>query len=124
MEQGSVERRRARRVDLQAPLLIRRIGTREPGPFKEETVANIGLAGVYFETEQSDSYTANDAVMTSVSIPEAQRREFPFTRLAGRSRIAWIKELPPGGPEGRKRFGVAIEFGNTVTALTAIPPRG
>ncbi len=124
MEQGSVERRRGRRVDLQAPLLIRRIGTREPGPFKEETVANISLAGVYFETEQPDSYTANDVMMTSVSIPEAQRREFPFTRLAGRSRVAWIKELPPGAPEGRKRFGVAIEFGNNVTALTAIPPRG
>ena len=123
MPAGSVERRRGRRIFLQAPLLIRRIGTREPEPFKEETISNISMAGVYFETEQPDSYTPNDVVMTSVSVPESQRREFPFTRLAGRSRIVWIKELPQQGPESRKRFGIAIEFGNDVTALTTIPPR-
>ena len=123
MQSGSAERRRGRRITLQAPLFIRRIGTREPEPFKEETVSNISLAGVYFETEQPDSYAANEVVMTSVSIPESQRREFPFTRLAGRSRVVWIKELPQQGPEGRKRFGIAIEFGHNVTALTTIPPR-
>ena len=123
MQSGSAERRRGRRITLQAPLFIRRIGTHEPEPFQEETVSNISLAGVYFETGQPDSYPANEVVMTSVSIPESQRREFPFTRLAGRSRIVWIKELPQQGPEGRKRFGVAIEFGNDVTALTTIPPR-
>ena len=124
MPAGSVERRRGRRVSLQAPLLIRRIGTREPEPFKEETISNISLAGVYFETEQADSYAPNDVVMTSVSVPESQRREFPFTRLAGRSRVVWVKALPQQGPESRKRFGVAIEFGHDVTALTTIPPRG
>ena len=120
---GSVERRRGRRISLQAPLLIRRIGTNEPEPFREETISNISLAGIYFETEQPDFYAANEIVMTSVSIPEAHRRAFPFTRLAGRSRIVWVKALPQQGPEGRKRVGVAIEFGNDVTALTTIPPR-
>ena len=124
MPVGSIERRRGRRVSLQAPLLIRRIGAREPESFKEETVSNISLAGVYFETEQPDSYAPNEIVIASVSVPEAQRREFPFTRLAGRSRVVWIKALPQRGPESRKRFGVAIEFGQDVTALTTIPPRG
>ena len=124
MPLGSVERRRGRRINLQAPLLIRRIGTHAPESFREETIMNISLAGIYFETEQPDSLTANDVVMTSVSVPETQRREFPFTRLAGRSRVVWIKELPQQEPEGRKRFGIAIEFGNDVTALTSIPPRG
>ena len=124
MQKGSNERRRGRRITLQAPLLIRRIGTREPEPFREEMISNISLAGVYFETDEPDAYAADGVVMTSVSVPESQRREFPFTRLAGRSRIVWIKELSPQEPEGRKRFGIAIEFGNDVTALTTIPPRG
>ena len=124
MPLGSIERRRGRRISLKAPLLIRRVGTSAPEPFKEEKIANISLAGIYFETDDPGSYSANDVVMTSVSVPEAQRREFPFTRLAGRSRIVWVRELPQPGPEGRKRFGVAIEFGNDVTALTTIPPRG
>ena len=124
MRWGSIERRRGRRVSLQAPLLIRRISAREPESFKEETTSNISLAGIYFETEQLDSYAPNDVVMASVSVPEAQRREFPFTRLAGRSRVVRVNALPPQEPEGRARFGVAIEFGQDVTALTAIPPRG
>ena len=124
MQKGSIERRRGRRVSLQAPLLIRRIGTREPGSFKEETTSNISLAGVYFETEQPDSYAPNEVVMASVSVPEAQRREFPFTRLAGRSRVVRVNALPQQEPEGRRRCGVAIEFGHDVTALTTIPPRG
>ena len=125
MQLGSVERRRGRRINLQAPLLIRRISsTPALEPFREEMITNISLAGIYFETDEPDSFTANDVVMTSVSVPEVHRREFPFTRLAGRSRIVWIKELPQQESEDRKRFGIAIEFGNDVTALTTIPPRG
>ena len=124
MQQGSVERRRGRRIDLQAPLLIRRrIGTREPGPFTEQTTDNLGLAGVYFETDDGD-FEVNEVVMTSVSIPESQRRGFPFTRLAGQGRVVRVQALTGASGDGQKKYGVALEFGNDLTALTSIPSRG
>ena len=123
MQQGSVERRRGRRIDLQAPLLIRRIGTREPGLFKEQRTENLGLAGVYFETDDGD-FEVNETVMTSVSIPESQRLGFPFTRLAGQGRVVRVKELANVPGDGQKKYGIALEFGNDLTALTSIPSRG
>ncbi len=123
MERGNVERRRGRRANLEAPLLIRRAGTAKPEPFKEEVAKNVSLAGVYFETDSGDHYTVNDVLITSVSVPESQTRNFPFSRIAGRGRVVRVKELPQDDPSGRKRFGIAVEFGEDITALTAIPVR-
>jgi hypothetical protein len=113
-------------VDLQAPLLIRRIDTSELGPFTQQTTENLGLAGVYFETDDG-TFEVNEVVMTSVSIPESERRAFPFTRLAGQGRVVRVNELSGNGGAqagGRKKYGIALEFGNDLTALTSIPSRG
>ena len=85
---------------------------------------NVSLAGVYFETEGEDSYALNEFLMASVSIPEAERRAFPFARLSGSGRVVRVKQLPWQEAEGRTRFGVALEFGDNITALTASPSRG
>ena len=124
MGQGNVEKRRGRRANVQAPLLIRRFGEEAPGSAKEEVTKNISLAGVYFETDRGQGYAVNDVVMASVSIPGAQTREFPFTRLAGRSRIVRVDDSSQEGSGKEKRVGVALEFGEDLTALTAIPTRG
>ena len=113
------ERRKGRRAGVQAPILVRRVGVREPEPFIEQLTKNISLAGVYFETNDKSSYEVDQFVMTSVTIPEPQRREFPFTRVAGRSRIVRVDEL-----SAPRRFGVALEFGDDITALTATPSLG
>ena len=123
VEQSDVDRRRGRRVSLEAPLLIRRFALREAGPFTQQATKNISLAGVYFETEADQPYTIGDVLMTSVSIPEPQRREFPFTRLAGPSRVVRVHEVAEQG-QGKRRLGIALEFGDNTTALTATPPRG
>ena len=78
------------------------------------------MAGVYFETDDGE-FEVNEVVMTSVSIPETQRRGFPFTRLAGQGRVVRVSEL---AGDGRKKYGIALEFGNDLTALTSIPSRG
>ena len=83
--------------------------------------SNLSLAGAYFETEQPTGLTLNSQVMASVAIPEADRRAFPFTRLAGRGRIVRIDELPPH--DRSPRYGVALEFNEDLTTLTATPPR-
>ena len=121
MEQGRVERRKGRRVGLEVPLQIRQAGGRTAGAFQEEQTKNISLAGAYFETEDEQAYAVNEFVITSVSIPVEQRRAFPFTRLAGRSRVVRVNELPSEQASGRKRYGIALEFGDDFTALAALP---
>ena len=125
MEQGSIDRRRGRRVMLEAPLLIRNVGAQDLGGFREQTARNISLAGIYFETNDGETYTVDQQLIASVSIPETGRREFPFTRLAGGGRIVRITELPQQETtQGRKRLGIALEFGYDLIALTATPSRG
>lgn len=123
MEQGGIERRRGRRMALEAPLLIRRMGD-EASQTLQEATKNVGLAGVYFETHAGNPYTVNEVVMTSVAVPEPQRRFFPFTRLTGRGRVVRVTELPPQSPAGPIQYGVALEFGDDLTALTALPVWG
>lgn len=123
MESGSVERRRARRVTLQAPLLIRRPGVHPAEAGEERAVGNVSLAGAYFETDRSD-YAVNEVVIASIAVPETERREFPFTRLAGRGRVVRVQALAPGPASGgTPHFGVAVEFRADVTALTTFPTR-
>ena len=124
MQKDSVERRRGRRADVQASLRVRRLESHGSDAWTEETAGNVSLAGVYFETERDNTYAVNDVVVASVSVPEASNRQFPFTRVAGRSRVVRVHELTPPSPTGRKRFGVALEFGDDVTALSALPARG
>lgn len=123
MNQGSVERRRARRAALEAPMLIRKFGTRTSEPFKEYTAQNISLAGVYFEAEEAP-FALNEILMTSMAIPDSQRRVFPFTRLAGPARVVRVDQLPPEeGKRAKGRVGIALELSKDVTALTATPER-
>ena len=121
----NLERRRGRRAEIQAPLMIRPlagIGSRETS--REETTKNVSLHGAYFETDEAQEYRANDVVMASIAIPSEQTREFPFTRLAGRSRVVRVSEVVHPSSTISKRVGVALEFGEHLTALTAIPSRG
>ncbi len=98
------------------------MGTQGLGPSKQETATNISLAGVYFETEQGEGYSVNEVLTTSVAIPESQSRVFPFRRVAGRGRVVRVHELPQQeGASRTKRFGVALEFGEDIIALTALP---
>lgn len=123
MERDGIERRRGRRVSLEveAPLLVWRVGAPPPRRNTELAAKNVSLSGVYFEMDNSETYAVDEVLMTSVAIPESQRRNFPFTRLAGRSRVVRVNELSALKPDEKKRLGVALEFGNDVTALTGTP---
>ena len=116
MTTEAMEKRRGRRISLKAPLMIRRDIAGEP---EERVAANVSLSGVYFETDRP--YQSSEAVVVSVAVPEQQRRDFPFSRLAGRSYVVRIDELSE--VEGRKRYGVALAFADNVTTLLAVPPR-
>ena len=120
MSQENIERRRGRRAPIKAQALIRRLDAPATPP-REHTTQNISLSGVYFETDQAAGLSLNDQILASVSIPEAERRTFPFARLAGRSRVVRIQELSATPGRDEKRLGIALEFDRDLTALTAIP---
>lgn len=124
MSQGSIDRRRGRRVDVQAPCWIRPLDTPVHERPSEQVTANVSLAGLYFESVQAGPWNVDDVVVASVAVPEAQRRIFPFTRLSGRCRVVRMQELRSPQPGAGQRFGVALEFGDNITALTATPTRG
>jgi len=117
------ERRRGRRIPLTAPLLIRHAHVSPTEPFTSLVTKNISLAGVYFETEHPDSFSVNDTVIASVSIPEPLRRDFPFARLAGHSRVVRVEQLPRREEHACASSGVALEFSDDIIILTATPPR-
>jgi len=123
MERRDVERRRGRRINLEAPVRIRTADAADKAVFQDETASNVSLAGLYFETERSVPFERNDVVVATVSIPDAKKREFPFTRLSGRGRVVRVEKLEPDASGDRPRHGVAVEFGEDVTALSAIPTR-
>ena len=123
MEQRHVERRRGRRIALEAPVRIRPANTADISAFQSETATNVSLAGLYFETERTLPFERNDAVVATVSIPESKTRDFPFTRLSGRGRVVRVEKLQPSASGEQARHGVAVEFGEDLTALSAIPSR-
>ncbi len=123
MGQGHLERRRSRRATVEAPVVIRRLDPSKPQVLKDHTTRDVSLAGLYFETEHGDRLSANDIILASIAIPEPQTRAFPFTRLSGRGRVVRVHELSTQDAE-RKRFGVAVEFMEDLTALSAIPRTG
>jgi hypothetical protein len=124
MGQSRVEWRRSRRAELQGTLLTRRLGAPTSEPFREQTVCNLSLTGAYVEADREAPIAVNEEALFSVSIPAGQRRSFPFARLAGRSRVVRIDQLPSASGRNRRGIGVALAFSSDVTALMAMPTLG
>lgn len=123
MSPRNIERRRGSRASIEAQLRIRPMGAKPAESFRETTTTNVSLAGVYFESKAGD-YQMGDEVVASVSVPSSQQRAFPFTRLSGRGRVVRIERLAaPPEAKAADRVGIALEFGEDLIALTAIPAR-
>ena len=111
-------------MNLNAAVLIRRADSPDAQPLSEAVTRDISLNGLYIETDQEPRYQVNDVVVASVSVADAQQRDFPFSRVAGRARIIRVEPLPEDGSLPGKRFGIALEFGHDITALAATPDWG
>ena len=120
MDQERVERRRGHRSPLQAPLYLRRPGADPAEPSREQMTGNISLGGVYFETDEPEAYAVHDVLFASVSIPVSQRREFPFSRVTGQSRVVRVRKVSRVHAGVASRTGVALAFGEDVTVLSTL----
>jgi c-di-GMP-binding flagellar brake protein YcgR len=121
VDQGGIERRRHRRIDLTVPILARRNSEGSSAEFKEGVAKDLSLAGMYFTTAGWNELRADEIMTLSVSVPSDKLRNFPFSRLAGRGRVVRVEELAKVADSGPTLYGVAIEFGQDLTVLTAAP---
>lgn len=117
------ERRRHRRVPLSVHVLAKRTAMGERGVFEAGETKDVSLAGVYFTTPAWTDVQPQETLTISVSVPREQSRDFPFSRLAGRGRVVRVDRLPPQESEP-PRVGVAVEFADDLTVLTAPPEHG
>lgn len=115
-----IDRRTERRASVRAPIVLHRNGSQGNNLTEEAVTANVSLGGVYFESPLGADYTTNELVVVSISIPAAEQGKFPFSRLAGRSRVVRVDALPK--EEGSDtRYGVALQFGEHLSVLSGIP---
>ena len=123
MQPSGSERRRHRRVSLSVNVLAKRVAAGDTGLFEEGTTTDVSLAGVYFTAPAWKDLRAQEVLTISISVPREQARDFPFSRLAGRGRVVRVDEVLGDTPQ-EKRLGVAVEFADNLTVLTAAPEHG
>ena len=123
MQPSGSERRRHRRVSLSVNVLAKRVASGDTGLFEEGTTTDVSLAGVYFTAPAWKDLRAQEVLTISISVPREQARDFPFSRLAGRGRVVRVDEVLGDTPQ-EKRLGVAVEFADNLTVLTAAPEHG
>lgn len=119
---AAVERRRFRRVSLDVPVAIRSLDHSEPPTETTAQVRDISLAGVYCVAKSPCPLQPGESVVCSVSVPPADARAFPFSRVMGKGWVVRVQPLLAGRREGdttdeESVLGVAVAFTRNVTAL-------
>ena len=125
MKAGGVERRRARRAELEVPIEIRPHITPEQStpPPVIGNVKNVSLTGVYFHVKTPCALQTGEQVTCSIHIPPEHSRWFPFTRILGKGWIMRSEPVPVGRRAGESPsdqeqiLGLAVSFSPDVTAL-------
>jgi len=122
---ATIERRKFRRTDLEAPVTIRQFGREGvvKAPIAGE-LKNISIAGMYCHLKAPCSLKVGEQISCSVSVPSEQARLFPFNRIVGKG---WISRLEPislgrrsgESPSQEQLFGVAVAFAQDVTVLAS-----
>ena len=96
----------------------------ERGVFETGETKDVSLAGVYFTTPAWQDVRPQELLTLSVSVPREQSRDFPFSRLVGRGRVVRVEPLHGEVPDAARRLGIAVEFADDLTVLSAPPEHG
>ncbi len=123
---GAIERRRFRRAELEAPVVIRAMDA--DGAAEQITVTgqakNVSLAGLYCHVKGPCPFVAGQRVLSSIVFSEEQVRLFPFARVLGQGWVTRVEPVLPGGKgagddsSGQGTLvGVTVAFAPDVTAL-------
>ena len=120
----TIERRKSRRADTEAPVPIElRDGNSAPPVIGQ--VKNISLAGALCHVQAPCALKPGDEVICSCSLPREGARGFPFQRILGKGRVVRVEAVAGGRragetPSEQDLVAVAIAFAPDVTALATI----
>jgi hypothetical protein len=101
-----VEKRRFQRLDLSLPIRLRRISDEGKEKILEGVTVDVSYNGSYVIDINIKDIKAEDNVHISLSVPRDYARDFPFSRITGKARVARVGE-----------DGVALEFSEDVSRL-------
>jgi hypothetical protein len=101
-----VEKRRFKRLDMSLPTELRHFSSEGKEESLEGNTLNVSYNGVYVIDISVKNIKANDTLNISLSVPRDETRDFPFSRIAGKARVARIE-----------KNGVALEFSEDINRL-------
>jgi len=101
-----VEKRRWKRLDLSLPINIARISGRGKEKAQDGITINVSYNGTYVVDIDIKDIKAEDRLNISLSVPRDDARDFPFSRVVGKARVARVD-----------KDGVALEFGEGINRL-------
>lgn len=114
------EKRKYRRLELALPIEVRKIGPPLEPIIEEATTTNVSLGGTYFKTRTRKDVKPEQDVYISISVPREMRRQFPFSRLAGKARVVRVEDLPGNALDPLAKQGIALEFSGDLISLAAV----
>jgi len=100
------EKRRWKRLDLSLPMKIRRVSGSGKKEEQDGITINVSFNGAYVVDIDIKDIKLEDKLNISLSVPRDDARDFPFSRVVGKARVARVEE-----------DGLALEFNEDVNRL-------
>jgi len=102
-----VEKRRARRLNMSFPITIQLASDGEKEEVREGVTVDISFYGAYVRDISKNNIKLEDRLNVFLSIPNDDRKEFPFSRFAGKARVVRVE-----------KDGIALDFSEDMFRLS------
>ncbi len=101
-----IEKRRFKRLDMSLPITLKHVSDDGKENLINGVTSDVSYNGVFVKEVSPANLKPSDNLHISLNIPRDNTRDFPFSRLTGKAKIARIEET-----------GIALEFGEYVSRL-------
>lgn len=100
------EKRRFKRLGLSLPVILKYVSDNGKEELIDGVTNDVSYNGAFVKDVTPKNLKPNDSLHMSLTVPRDNTRDFPFSRLIGKARIARIEEA-----------GIALEFSEHVSRL-------
>ncbi len=101
-----VEKRQFKRLDLSLPMILRRVSGSGKDNEQEGVTLNVSYNGAYVADIEIKNIKSQDTLRISLSVPRDDARDFPFSRVTGKARVARVE-----------KDAIALEFSEDISRL-------
>jgi len=101
-----IEKRRFERLNMSLPITLKHVSDDGKEKLMDGVTSDVSYDGAFVTDAASKDLKPNDNLHVSLVIPRDNTRDFPFSRLTGKARIARIEEA-----------GIALEFNERMSRL-------